>query len=191
MTFSSWCSRYSAWRCVEVPAVARRSGEVLPAFASASCACRSRLQHLAAQYIASSRWSIWRIVRGAVGSYGRHRQPGTSSFPHRSMRWLMAGLGGSGTLVGGAIGTLSCSGSRVLSTLVPVVALRFGRRLCRDDSLSADRADGHSGAACVRDGRNRANKKRRDIGTRVLLKARQHGSRTMTSTLLRGSVRFC
>ena len=72
---------------------------------------------------------------------------------------LMAVLGGSGTLVGGVIGTFIVFGLReYLSTLVPWWQYVLGERLCRDDPLSADWADGHSGAPAPAARRNRANR---------------------------------
>ena len=60
---------------------------------------------------------------------------------------LMVVLGGAGTLVGGVIGC----GHRVRAARISqhagaVVAVRAGRGLRADDPLSAERADGHSGA---------------------------------------------
>ena len=109
---------------------------------------------------------------------------------------LMAVLGGSGTLVGGVIGTFIVFGLReYLSTLVPWWQYVLGVVYVRDDPLSADRTDGHSGAAAAA---ARASGDRDDgeaIGTRdVLTSAEVATTRecmTMTSTLRRDSVRCC
>ena len=87
---------------------------------------------------------------------------------------LMAVLGGSGTLVGGVIGTFIVFGLReFLSTLVPWWQYVLGDRLCRDDPLSADRADGHSGAPASETGEIGRSRNGEDIGTRDLLSNRE------------------
>ena len=86
----------------------------------------------------------------------------------------MAVLGGSGTLVGGVIGTFIVFGLReFLSTLVPWWQYVLGIVYVADDPLSADWADGNSGTtaseACEIDG----NRRREEIGIRVLLTSRE------------------
>ena len=87
---------------------------------------------------------------------------------------LMAVLGGSGTLVGGVIGSCIVFGLReYLSTHGAVVAVRAGRGLRADDPVSADRPDGHSGAhppAARADGQCEDGEQ--EIGTRGLLTRR-------------------
>ena len=83
---------------------------------------------------------------------------------------LMAVLGGSGTLVGGVIGTFIVFGLReFLSTLVPWWQYVLGVRLRGDDPLSADRADGHSGAPASATGEIGQSRNGEEIGTRDLL----------------------
>ena len=87
---------------------------------------------------------------------------------------LMAVLGGSGTLVGGVIGTFIVFGLReYLSTRGAVVAVRAGRGLRRDDPLSADRADGHSGAPAAAAREIGQSRRDEEIGTRDLLSERE------------------
>ena len=87
---------------------------------------------------------------------------------------LMAVLGGSGTLVGGVIGTFIVFGLReFLSTLVPWWQYVLGDRLCRNDSLSADWADGHSGAPASATGEIGRTRNGEDISTRDLLSNRE------------------
>ena len=87
---------------------------------------------------------------------------------------LMAVLGGSGTLVGGVIGTFIVFGLREYPQHAgAVVAVRAGRGLRGDDPLSADRADGHSGAPASATGANRAIETSEEIGTCDLLTRRE------------------
>ena len=84
---------------------------------------------------------------------------------------LMAVLGGAGTLVGGVIGAIH----RVRPARIPqhagsLVAVRAGRRLRADDPVSADGADGHSGAHPSTTGAcGKSSRRRKKTGTRDLL----------------------
>ena len=95
------------------------------------------------------------IIAGAFGGLGGvlwahtngHVSPETVVLTTSVDALLMVVLGGAGTLVGAAIGAAIVFGLReYLSTHRAVVAIRARRRLRADDPLSAERADGHSGA---------------------------------------------
>ena len=90
---------------------------------------------------------VRRPVRRAVGAHRRHRQPGERRADHVGRR---AADGGARRRrhAGRRRDRLvhRVRAARVSQHAGAVVAVRAGRRLRADDSLSADRADGHSGA---------------------------------------------
>ncbi len=133
--FTSWCARRSAaaWR----------------ASASASCACPCSATIPGCTNTSPS--SLPAPSAGLAGVLWAHTNgivsPEDVVLTTSVDALLMVVLGGAGTLVGGAIGSaIVLVAARISSDAGAVVAIRAGRRLRADDSVFADRPDGHSEA---------------------------------------------